>query len=883
MFTRKHLGALAFVTSAAVITGSGSAFITMPVADAAPGHHAVVAHRAATSQTLSSSTLARVRERQRQMLAQHRSAPAFAKAASTTFTVDTTDDSDLADSAGTTCVDAATGGCSLRAAVEAANNLGTPVRIVLGAHTYTLSSATALTVTDAKGVSVVGKGAGKTSIDGAGSGLFVVSANGDGSPATLFLSSLRLRHGASDFGGAVKLTDNLGGTLVLDHVRANDNAASEQGGALYAYQFNSIYISHSSFTGNHAQYGAAIYQYWADVAIQDTSFMENSTTAGDYGYGGAIDNEYGVFDMTGGSLSHNTAGDGTWGGDGGGIYDDYAATTLTKVHLDHNTASAGAGDGSGIGGAMFSYEDVIEVNGGTMSHNRAEGTYGAGGGLYSSENTQLSFTGVSMVGNKASGTTMGYGGGTFYLYGSQYPSQLVIDGGKITKSDHSAIYLQGNEGGVDASITNATLSGNSDDSPNGLEDRGCGGVLCIWGSGDAGMNLEMQGNHVSDNTSVGNSGSGAVSVYTSSTSTASVTLRKNTFSKNQSGASGRGGAVGFLGFQASPISVRMAANTFSHNRAGSQSDGGSGGALSLSPYTTSADRGSTFAHNSARGVGALGGAVLSDGQDSSTWSRTRFVGNSAGTNDDANSGYGGAVYSSNYAGEVFEQVTMSGNTAASQGGGFYGNGNTFQAVFKATTVSGNTAGTASHEGAGGGIYAFEAVLVVENSTLTGNKASSVSGSPGQGGAIWYSGGRLGLRYSTVSGNYAHEGAGLYADIYGSVLGSILSKNKTSKSGSEEDCAASDPTYELTSLGGNVLGQKGCVSTTRASDKVSKKLHLGTLKNNGGPTKTMAISRKSPAVGRASYLVPGRDQRGHERPGKHADAGAFELLKDKTHR
>ena len=62
--------------------------------------------------------------------------------------------------------------------------------------------------------------------------------------------------------------------------------------------------------------------------------------------------------------------------------------------------------------------------------------------------------------------------------------------------------------------------------------------------------------------------------------------------------------------------------------------------------------------------------------------------------------------------------------------------------------------------------------------------------------------------------------------------------------------------------------------------MSRKLHLGTLKNNGGPTKTMAISKKSPAVGRASYLIPGSDQRGHKRPGKHADAGAFELPKVK---
>src|SRR3954469_8984939 len=238
MFTRKHLGALAFVAGAALITGSGSALVAMPAADAAPGLYAPVAHRAASPKTLSTSALTRVRDRQRQMVAQHRSAPTFAKAASTTFTVDTTEDSPLATPDDTHCVDLASGACSLRAAVEAANSLDTPVRIVLGSHTYTLSSATALTVTDSQGVSVGGQGAGKTSIDGAGSGLFVVTANG--SPATLFLSSLRLRHGESDFGGAVQLTDNQAGTLVLDHVRANDNAASEQGGALYAFQYNSI-------------------------------------------------------------------------------------------------------------------------------------------------------------------------------------------------------------------------------------------------------------------------------------------------------------------------------------------------------------------------------------------------------------------------------------------------------------------------------------------------------------------------------------------------------------------------------------------------------------------------------------------------------------------
>ena len=43
---------------------------------------------------------------------------------------------------------------------------------------------------------------------------------------------------------------------------------------------------------------------------------------------------------------------------------------------------------------------------------------------------------------------------------------------------------------------------------------------------------------------------------------------------------------------------------------------------------------------------------------------------------------------------------------------------------------------------------------------------------------------------------------------------------------------------------------------------------------------MPILVMTPAVGRATYLVPGSDQRGDKRPSNHADAGAFELPKVK---
>jgi hypothetical protein len=518
-----------------------------------------------------------------------------------------------------------------------------------------------------------------------------------------------------------------------------------------------------------------------------------------------------------------------------------------------------------------------------MSNNRAyadSAGYAAGGAIYVYYQNQVLLHGVTMAGNRSFGSQDGYGGGTVYVYGEYYPSQLVIDShSKITGSNDSAIYLEADEGGVDTSIVSSTLAHNSDGFHNGYSGMGCGGAVCAYAYDYDGVNLEMQGDTVTANSSLGDYSGGAVMGYAYSYGGLSVVLRHNAFAKNHTGGGGYGGAVGFYNEDSyAAISVRMASNSFTGNRAGSQSDEGWGGAIGAYYATTITDSGSTFSKNRAVGNGAYGGAVsLETYYSSSSWTKTRFLGNSAGTNQDGNSGYGGAVYSDNEAGDTFKQVTMSGNKAASQGGGYYGGDYNYQPQFRWSTISGNTAGTTSVAGQGGGIWVEDATMVIENSTLTGNKATSISGTPGQGGAIWHEGSRMGLRYSTVSGNTAKQGGGIYSDAYGgSLLSSIVSANHTSRTGPENDCAVAGSVDRLNSLGGNVLGQKSCVTALAGGDKVTKKPGLKKLANNGGPTKTMALSKKSPAVGRASFQVPSTDQRGHKRPAKHADAGAFEL-------
>ncbi|HEX3932127.1 MAG TPA: choice-of-anchor Q domain-containing protein [Nocardioides sp.] len=880
MTTTTRTSALAVVSAA--IAASGLALTAPPAQAAGTGHSPApaiarpAAHAVPTGSVgkrLTGSRLAQARAKQRQMAASS-SRPAFAKAAAKTFTVNTTEDSDLANPTGTTCHDASTGECSLRAAVDAANNLDKPVRIVLGRHTYTLGLGTQIIVSNHHGTSIEGQGAGKTSVAADGSGIFYVSYSSTG-PASLFLSSLTLKNGTTTDGGAIQTAQDEGIALNLDHVTARNNTASSDGGAIYAYGSTTVYIDHSTFRGNHAVSGGAIYQYWSDVEIHDSTFTTNSSPAGTDGFGGAILSYYGVLDMAGGSMTGNQAGDATGNGEGGALWDEGGITTLTGVHVDHNAATSG-----GAGGAIYAYEDTLTLDHGTMSHNKVTGPDGAGGGIYTYYNSQLTVDHATMAGNHASGNADFYGGGTIYAYGYEYPEQISIDRSTITGSNASALYLVGYYGVVDASITNSTLSKNLNAFNNGYTDLGCGGAVCAYGYEYGDVHLDMEHNKVTGNGGVGDGGSGAVTQYAYYYSPSTSTFSHNTFANNHSGAGGYGGALGFYtdASEYSPISVRMSANTFTGNRAGSQGSHGFGGAVSAGYAVNLVDKGSHFSKNRAVGDGAGGGAVVDESTyGSARFSRSVFTGNSAGTNDAGNDGAGGAAYLSTYNGTVFDQVSMSGNKAAGEGGGIFADDDAYQLRITSSTISGNTAGSNAETGYGGGIFAEDAVTSIENSTLTGNRAQ---GSSGYGGGIFYEGSRLALRYSTVSANYAKRGAGIYGETYGTLLGSIVSGNRTARHGSEKDCGVDLHGYQAVSYGGNVVGQSGCVVGLRKSDKVAKKARLGKLKDNGGPTKTMAISKKSPAVGRASYLVPGTDQRGHERPAKHADSGAYELAKHK---
>jgi fibronectin-binding autotransporter adhesin len=898
--TTRRCPALAWATTSAL--GIGLALTSLP-ADAAtsPGATSL---RATTSTTgvaatarpapvierLSAAQLTEVRARQTEILAEHRPAPAFADAVARAganprrFTVDTTEDSGLANAAGTRCIDDATGACSLRAAVDAANNRRAPVRVVLGPHTYTLSSATQLTVTNPAGTSIVGTGRRHTTIQGHGSRVLEETRSSTSARRPLlFLRDLKITGGSADVGAGVNLdaTSNhaVGATLQLEGVTISGNTATEFGGGINAAIRDTLYATHSTITRNAAPEGAGLTTYWSDVSLTDVSIVANhATTTGNPAVGGGWWNQFGVVRIKGGSISGNSAGDGTNYGAGGGLFDEFGNVSLTGVQVDANTAY-----GEGDAGGIYASQDLLRVDGGSLSHNRAVGDIAKGGGIYVWLGAQIGLHGVDLRDDKVvTQAVTEAGGGAMYLDVGGSDNRFTLDSGTtVTRSNGSAIYIWATGGQANVDIDHSRLSHNQNTTATSSYGTACGGVICGVDNTDANVNLTMTGN-----TLVGNSstvpqprGAGAISLVTSDSLGVRAHLQHNVFQDNSSGASGLGGAVGIVSAgSGSGGSLLSESNTFVGNHTGTSAAAGRGGAIGVEEGVLVSDSRSTFRHNRAIGDGAYGGAVYNDGQLSSRFVGSVFSGNSSGPAT-GGGGYGGAVYTNDSGGTAFTGVTMTGNRTATLGGGIDAANSTASVSVERSTIAGNQAGNAGTDGLGGGLY-VERTLTLDNSTVARNRAQ---GAGGAGGGVYVNMSTLGVRYTTVTGNVARHGGGLAsATVGGTLLGSIVTLNHAAPGGAEQDCLANAGLATLRSLGGNLLGQRGCVTATTRSDRVTRHPHLTKLRDNGGRTETMALTPKSPAIGRATFQCPLTDQRGRQRPTTHCDAGGFELPKVKHH-
>ncbi len=241
--------------------------------------------------------------------------------------------------------------------------------------------------------------------------------------------------------------------------------------------------------------------------------------------------------------------------------------------------------------------------------------------------------------------------------------------------------------------------------------------------------------------------------------------------------------------------------------------------------------------------------------------------------NDANHGNGGGIYA--LYGSI-DHSTISNNTASYVAGGARFVQSTSPSKYGINSVT-LTNSTVSYNSAGmvGGVYTNQIALNIAYSTIAANTASFGSKSTTNKYNVtrYYSPG-----VATMPGM-------LVRNISIQMNGSLLSNNTYGTNATEDDLSTYSGTrgfYSYTTVF-NSGPAHNLVRAAKATGMPSDTLigggcpGLGTLRDNGGPTPTMALLSQSPAIDAGGTTGPVDDQRYYPRPDQsHNDIGAFEM-------
>jgi hypothetical protein len=572
---------------------------------------------------------------------------------------------------------------------------------------------------------------------------------------------------------------------------------------------------------------------------------------------------------------------------GGGIFNNGGAITLDNLVLQNNMARGGyhsvalAARGGGLfstGGSVIISDSTITDNqvfgghGGGGAFFGGDGGAGAGGGIYSTDGS-LTIADCTIASNGA----VGGGGGSVTCWtqcfgGAGGPGQgggIYASGGLLTLTN-TAISRNTTAGGTGGDAS-ATYFHGSGIAGNGAPGQG-GGVYASGGL------LTLADVAVSGNMTVGGTG-GAGNI-----------------GRGGAGGESQGGGLsvdGTLTVSNSTITGNILHGGDVARIAGTGGGDANGGGLFVHGTLTVND--STISGNTLQGgIGSpqggtcRGGGVYGNGTlsiDNSTIAANTLQG-------------GGSA--------DFVQRTVGG---ASQGGGLYVSGTL---TLSDSTVAANTLRGGDGRGRddtggasqGGGLYASGALTVSDSTvaanTLRGGDAGNIgaNGGDANGGGVWVATGITAqLSFSTVATNQAtggmagpgsgHSngqavGGGLYNQGQLQTRDTLLAWNRVIGRGNSSD---PDLAGNLGSLGHNLVGNGDGGSGYDPTDLVGTLSspidpRLGPLADNGGPTQTMALLPRSPAIDAGDNTdAPEWDQRGPGYPrivNGVIDIGAFEV-------
>ncbi|MBN2023349.1 MAG: right-handed parallel beta-helix repeat-containing protein, partial [Pirellulales bacterium] len=447
-----------------------------------------------------------------------------------------------------------------------------------------------------------------------------------------------------------------------------------------------------------------------------------------------------------------TGGSATYGG---GIYlNSGAELTLSECAITGNIATMYGGGGiESHGGSLTVIDSLIAGNTATGNH---------GGGILSG----YSGSAVTIVNSIISNNTAGiYGGGICLNLGKLDVTNGSIISDNTATSSGGGIY--GNTG-TEINISSSTISDN--------ESGYCGGG--VYGYTDSVITIDSS--TLSGNTAAA-SGGGMVGYNNE------VHVDGSTFHDNE--ATNHGGAI-YIG---SGAALDVADSVFTDNTAVNYYGGaiaGFSGVVAIEdstlsgnsaylgggiylydatvPATPHAITGTTITYNTA--VTSSGGGIYNN-HSAVAITGSNILGN------ESLAGHGGGIYAyGSGATTVVTGSTISGNTAALYGGGVHSDTGT-SATIQTSTIADNEAGY------GGGVYGYAATIVVGESIVSGNTATTSGGGirayagsvtvtdsdildnngGDYGGGIcgWNSTAVISVTGSTISGNTAQNGAGIY--------------------------------------------------------------------------------------------------------------------------
>jgi hypothetical protein len=284
----------------------------------------------------------------------------------------------------------------------------------------------------------------------------------------------------------------------------------------------------------------------------------------------------------------------------------------------------------------------------------------------------------------------------------------------------------------------------------------------------------------------------------------------------------------------------------------------SGATVTISNGTIS---GNTTSFGAGTGIGNAEGGLI-------TLTHSTVSGNTAGINSE-----GAGIENDNFSTVNVIASTISGNdnSAGLHAGGIDNSGTV---TITGSTINGNTSFI------GGGIY-NNGSITITNTTISGNSAVSYPSPHPGGGGIYNNSGVVTVKASTISGNSASLGSG--AGIHD--LGFATIKNTIMASQSGDDCSSVNAYGSITDGGYNIDddGTCGFSAANNSFSNTDPLLDPAGLRDNGGPTQTIALQPGSPAIDAIPAGVNGcatitSDQRGVSRPqGVGCDIGAFELV------